>query len=62
PAPTFETEKAGTIVSVNDHGIMVAAGKGAVIVTEVQLQGRKRLPIAEFLRGRPLKPGTRLGK
>lgn len=42
------------------QGLVVAAGDGAVTLTEVQLQGKKRLPVAAFLNGVKVAPGTRL--
>jgi len=40
---------------------VVAAGTGALRLLEVQLEGRRRLSVAEFLAGRRLAPGTCLG-
>ena len=53
---------AGTIVAANDDGVLVAAGKGGIILKEVQIAGGKRLMASEFLRGHPLAVGTQLGK
>jgi methionyl-tRNA formyltransferase len=39
----------------------VAAGDGLVFLREVQLEGKKRMPVQDFLRGYPLRPGERLG-
>jgi methionyl-tRNA formyltransferase len=36
------------------HGIAVACGEGALLLTELQKPGGKRLPAAEFLKGFPL--------
>lgn len=49
----------GEILSVGPDGIAVAAGEGSLVLREVQLEGRKRLPVAEFLRGHPLAPKTK---
>ncbi len=43
-------------------GFRVACGEGAVEVTEVQAEGRRRQPADEFLRGAGLAPGTVLGE
>jgi methionyl-tRNA formyltransferase len=40
---------------------LVAAGHGAVWLSEVQLEGKRRLRAAEFLRGTPLTAGSVLG-
>ena len=51
----------GTIVSLDAGAIRVAAGGGAVSVTELQKAGGRRLAAAEFLAGMALAPGVRLG-
>ncbi len=51
----------GTIVRVDNNGIVVAAGEGAVRIGELQRAGGKRLAAAAFLSGTPLTPGARLG-
>ncbi|MFH2056139.1 MAG: methionyl-tRNA formyltransferase [bacterium] len=51
----------GEVIAADPRqGVVVAAGKGAVALTEVQLQGKKRLPVAAFLNGVKIAPGTRL--
>lgn len=49
----------GSIVAVDKEGIHVACGKGVLILTEVQLEGKKRMDVQAFLRGFPLKEGMR---
>jgi methionyl-tRNA formyltransferase len=51
----------GTVLRVNPTGIVVATGEGALTLLEVQLEGRKRLPVAAFLAGARLAAGTCLG-
>lgn len=41
-------------------GLIVACGRGLLEITEVQAEGRKRLPAGEFLRGHSLPAGQRL--
>jgi len=53
--------EAGTVLASSAAGVLVACGEGALLVGELQLPGRRRLPATEFLRGRPFPPGTRLG-
>ena len=36
----------------------VATGKGVLVLDEVQLEGRRPQPIAEFLKGQPHFPGA----
>jgi methionyl-tRNA formyltransferase len=61
-AASAEQVVPGTILAVNDAGVTVAAGNGsALIVTELQRPGGKRLAVADFLRGFDLKPGQAFG-
>ena len=52
----------GQILSINDAGIVVACGEGALCITELQRPGGKRLPAADFLRGHSLQVGQVLGQ
>jgi methionyl-tRNA formyltransferase len=49
----------GAVLAVTDRGIIVGCGQGALLLREVQLEGKRRLPVAEFLRGFPTHPGVR---
>lgn len=49
--------EAGTIVRVDEAGVVVACGRGVLRLTELQRSGGKRLPVADFLRGFDVKPG-----
>jgi methionyl-tRNA formyltransferase len=55
------TARPGTVVSAAADGIVVAAGDGAVCITELQKAGGKRLAAAAFVSGAALTPGTPLG-
>ena len=52
----------GTILLADEAGIAVQCGEGVLRITELQRTGGKRLPVAEFLRGTALVPGTLLGR
>jgi len=54
-------EKPGTVAGETAAGLRVAAQDGYVLVKEVQLEGKNRLPIDEFLRGGRIAPGQVLG-
>lgn len=41
----------GAILRVDASGVLVACGNGGLLLTEVQLPGKKRLPVADVLRG-----------
>jgi methionyl-tRNA formyltransferase len=51
-------EKAGTVVWVGSDFIEVEAGRDAYLIKEVQLEGRKKMGIREFLSGHPIPVGT----
>ena len=51
----------GTIVSADNDGILVACGQGTLRLTEVQIEGGKRLSAADFLRGHAVEGGSVLG-
>lgn len=50
---------AGTIYAQSQGGIFVACKDSTFCIREVQLEGKKRLPAAEFAHGFRLKEGTR---
>jgi methionyl-tRNA formyltransferase len=50
----------GSVIAADD-ALVVACGEGALAITELQRAGGKSLPASEFLRGRALSSGTRLG-
>ncbi len=58
--PGFEP---GTVQTAESSSLVVACGEGALALSEVQLEGRKRLPIDAFIAGHgsQIQPGTRLG-
>ena len=51
--------EAGTVLSSDKSGIVVACGEGALRIVEMQLEGGRRMNAAEFLAGHPLIPGVR---
>ncbi len=50
----------GMIFQVGEEGIKVATGKECLLLTEVQLQGRRRMNAADFIKGHPIPIGTSL--
>ena len=51
----------GAICHADETGIWVATGKDYLVLEEIQLEGKKRMSTADFLRGRNLEIGTKLG-
>ena len=52
----------GEVVSVNEDGITVACGIGALRLTELQRPGGKRLTARQFLQRKPISMGTFFGR
>ncbi|MCR5834904.1 MAG: methionyl-tRNA formyltransferase [Lachnospiraceae bacterium] len=55
-------EVPGTIFEITKKDFLVATKKGTLRVNEVQLEGKKRMKSADFLRGYQLQKGTILGE
>jgi len=54
-------EEAGTVLAVTNEGIAVrCGGKTAALITEVQREGKRRLPADAFIIGERVAPGERL--
>lgn len=51
----------GTVTEMSPVHLFVATGEGQLSLLEVQLEGKRRMPIEEFLRGHAIQPGMRLG-
>lgn len=50
---------AGEIISADKNGITVVCGKNeSVVITEIQMQGSKRMSVASYLNGHTIEPGT----
>lgn len=49
----------GTVISADKIGIYVACGKNILVLTEIQLEGKKRMDTDAFLRGYPVLAGTK---
>jgi methionyl-tRNA formyltransferase len=52
----------GTVIEAARDRLIVAAGSGAVAIVTVQVPGKSPMPVAEFLRGRPVAVGDRMGE
>lgn len=51
----------GRVLSADKRGILVVAREGAVLLRDVQLEGKRRMSARDFLLGNPIAPGTVLG-
>jgi methionyl-tRNA formyltransferase len=52
---------AGEILDIDRNGMLVACGKGALRVLDAQPEGKRRLAVEEWARGRGIAVGERLG-
>lgn len=59
-----QTGSAGQVLSSDKAGVVVACGKHAICITQLQPQGKKPMAINDFLNGRSdwVTPGTVLGE
>lgn len=60
-APSASEEAPGTVLLADDGGIVVQTGSGALSIRELQLEGKKRMKAADFLRGHSISRGEVLG-
>ena len=51
----------GDVTAVTGEGIVVATGRGALVIQELQRPGGRRMRVQEFLAGHPLRVGERFG-
>ncbi len=51
----------GEVIAADERGIVVACGRNALLLSELQMAGSRRMNVAAFLAGHTLLPGARLG-
>ena len=61
PGARHDAGAPGSVLEAGAAGVLVACGEGALLATELQRAGGRRLPAADFIRGFPIRPGDRLG-
>jgi methionyl-tRNA formyltransferase len=47
----------GSVISAGEEGLKIQTGNGVLCVTSLQLEGKKRMDTAAFLRGYQIEPG-----
>ncbi|MDQ6420830.1 methionyl-tRNA formyltransferase [Paenibacillus sp. LHD-117] len=52
----------GTVIDAGTNGILVQAGAGRLLLTEIQPAGKRAMSAAEWLKGARLEPGTVFGE
>lgn len=60
PAEALAGAEPGTVIAAEKDAIYVQTGEGALKLTEVQLEGKKRMAVKDFLLGYPVQPGEML--
>ena len=60
PAEALAGAEPGTVIAVEKDAIYVQTGEGALKLTEVQLEGKKRMAVKDFLLGYPVQTGEML--
>lgn len=50
-------EEPGKIIDVSQEGICVAAGKGDLIITELQMENKNRMNVSDFIKGHRIVKG-----
>lgn len=61
PAGSSRGSSPGEVLGPVGDGLAVQCGDNPLVVRELQLEGGKRMPAGEFLRGLGIEPGTVLG-
>ena len=59
--PVAEKGKAGSVLRVGKDSFVVGCGENALEILEVQLEGKKRMPARDFLKGTHIEVGKELG-
>lgn len=54
--------KIGEIKDVTKDGILVKCGIDALLITDVQFEGKKKMPVSEFIKGNTIDTGVILGE
>ncbi len=50
----------GEVIALSDKGLKVGTGQGVLCILSLQMEGKKRMDIADFNRGHTMKSGDRL--
>ncbi len=55
------TVSPGEVIEVNKHEIIVATGRGNLLIQELQIEGKRIMTAQEFISGHKIKQGDKLG-
>jgi len=51
------TRSPGTLLRADREGLLIATGESCLLVTEIKMEGKRRMSVADLLNGWPLEPG-----
>lgn len=57
-----KSKTAGEILDISKDGILVSCGKDSILICEVQFEGKKKMPVSEYIKGNSLDKGVVLGE
>ncbi|MDX1777081.1 MAG: methionyl-tRNA formyltransferase [Desulfobulbales bacterium] len=52
----------GIVCRADRNGLLITTGKGCLLFREIQAEGSRRMAVEAYISGKPIKPGTKLGK
>ena len=55
------SRKPGTLLRADREGLLIATGGPCLLIREIKMEGKRRMPVADFLNGWPLDPGCVFG-
>ena len=55
------TRQAGTLLRADREGLLIATGGNCLLIQEIKMEGKQRMPVADFLNGLPLELGIVFG-
>lgn len=56
-----EKKAPGEIIQADDSGLLVATGRDYILITEIKIEGSRRMAVADFRRGHKINIGENLG-
>ncbi len=55
------SHRPGTVIRADRDGLLLATGKGGLLIQEIQPEGKRRMSVEAYLCGQTLEPGQRFG-
>lgn len=56
------SKEPGTVLSVDKNGIKISTGDGILLVEEIQMPNKRRMPVSEYIKGNSIDTGAILGQ